>query len=137
MKLKVHNAAELDKNAKATVQSTGRLGFSEGAKKKMKIDAGKFVVIASNEEDETDENLYAWVEDSDINGGFRLNKAGDYYNVNTKPLFDQLQVDYRDKNSSVIYDIVDFHYGDQQIFKLIKRVITRSKRKKKTGDTDN
>lgn len=137
LKLKIHKANEFEKNVKATVQSTGRLGFSDGAKKKMKIETGKYLVIATNEDDEKDENLYAWLEDNEENGGFRINKGGQYYNANTKPLFDGLKIDYKDKDNLVIYDIVDFDNDGNQIFKLVKRVHARSKKNKKTDDVDN
>ncbi|PAW95318.1 hypothetical protein CKK33_18145 [Mucilaginibacter sp. MD40] len=137
LKLKVQKATEFEKNVKATVQSTGRLGFSDGAKKKMKIETGKYLVIATNEEDSTDENLYAWLEDTADGGGFRINKGGEYYNANTKPLFDGLGIDYKDQENLIIYDIIDFNYEGNSIFKFIKRIHTRNKKNKKTGDNDN
>ena len=136
MKLKIQNAKELDTNAKVTLQASGKLGFSDGARKKMNIESGKFLVIATNEEDNTDENLYAWLEENDEGGGFKINKGGTYYNASTKPLFDKMGIDYNDKEKLVIYDILDFQYEDQKIFKLMKRVRKRAV-KQKTGDTNN
>jgi hypothetical protein len=136
IRLTVQKANELERNVKATVQSTGRLGFSDGAKKKMNLNEKKFVVIATNDEDKTDENLYAWVEESGDGGGFKVNKGGEYFNINTKPLFDKLKLDYKGKDRLVIYDIVDFDNDGQNIFKLIKRVVTRNKNKK-TGAVDS
>jgi hypothetical protein len=137
VKLKIQKANEFEKNVKATLQSTGRLGFSDGAKKKMQIETGKYIVIATNEEDETDENLYAWLEDTEEGGGFRINKGGEYYNANTKPLFDGLKIDYKDKNNLIIYDIIDFDNDGTSIFKFIKRVHTRNKKNKKTDEVNN
>lgn len=137
LKLKVHKANELDRNVKATVQSTGRLGFSDGANKKMKIETGKFLMLATNEEDEKDENLYAWLEETDKNGGFRINKGGQYFNANTKPLFDELKINYKDAENLIIYDIVDFEYEGNPIFKFVKRVHARNKKNKKTDDADS
>lgn len=136
-KLSIHRADELDKNVKATLQATGRLGFSESAMKKMKLEGGKFLVLASNEEDTNDQNLYAWVEDDDKNGGFRINKAGEYMNVNTKPLFDKLGIDYRDRSTVTIYDILDFNHEGRSIFKLVKRVQPRSTKNRKTDEVDS
>lgn len=130
LQFKVHKASELDRNVKATVQSTGRLGFSDTAAKKLALDIGKYLVIASNLADESDENFYAWLEDSEEGGGFKVNKAGEYYNVNTKPLFDKLSIDYRDKENVIIFDIVDFDNEGNKIFKLIKRIQKRSRNKK-------
>ena len=129
IKLSVHKASDFDRNVKATIQSTGKLGFSEGAAKKLNLTGDEYFVLASNEENNEDENLYGWVERDEDNSGFKVNKSGDYYNINTKPLFDKLQIDYRDKNTTVIYDIVDFTNGEANIYKLIKRVQKKSTKK--------
>jgi hypothetical protein len=137
IKLKILKANEFERNVKATLQSTGRLGFSDGARKKMQIETGKYLVIATNEEDESDDNLYAWLEDTAENGGFRLNKGGEYFNANTKPLFDGLGIDYKDDNNLIIYDIVDFDNDGTSIFKFTKRIHARNKKNKKTDDADS
>jgi len=103
----------------------------------MKIESGKYIVIATNEEDEKDENLYAWLEDNADGGGFKVNKGGEYFNINTKPLFDEMNIDYNDKANLIIYDIVDFDNDGQHIYKLIKRIHARNKKNKKTGAVDN
>ena len=136
LKFTIHKASELDRNVKATVQSTGKLGFSDTAAKKLALEVGKYLVIASNEIDETDENFYAWIENEAEGGGFKVNKAGEYFNVNTKPLFDKLDINYRDKENVIIFDIVEFEHEGNKIFKLIKRIQKRS-RNKKTGEAGN
>src|SRR5689334_3324347 len=127
--LSIYKANELDKNAKVSVQSSGKLGFSEGAAKKLNLSGNEFFILAANNEDATDENLYGWIEPNGDSGGFKVNKSGNYFNINTKPLFDKLGIDYRDKNTTIIYDIVDFDNGGNKICKLIKRVQKRNTRK--------
>lgn len=130
LKLKIHNAKELDRNAKCTVHTSGKLGFSEGGMKRMALKPEVYVVIASNEEDPSDDNLYAWVEINDQNGGFKVCKAGEYFYLNTKTLFDELKVDYRNKDIVTIYDIIGEQYEGKSIFRLQKRIQKRSKKKK-------
>lgn len=137
MKLKIYNAKQAQKNPKATLQSTGRLGFSEKANEVLKLEAGKYLVMATNDEDDTDTSLYAWLEDDDNGGGFRINKAGEYYNVNTKPLFDELNINYQDKINLIIYDIKEIEIDSKKIYKFVKRIQKRATKAKKTDDTDN
>lgn len=136
IKLTIHKSSELDRNVKATIQSTGKLGFSEGAKKKLCLDKGGYLVIATNEEDDKDENLYAWIENDANGGGFKINKAGEYYNVNTKSLFDKLKIDYRNRELLVIYDIIEMENEGKLIYKFIKRV-QRRVQKNKTDIADS
>ncbi|MHA8084924.1 hypothetical protein U8695_05005 [Aquirufa antheringensis] len=129
MRLIFHNANELAAKTKATVHSSGKLGFSIETNKILELDQYKFMQIATNEDDENDLNLYAILHKDEIEGAFRLIKAGSYYNLNTKGLFDKLNVDYQ--NSTVIYDIVKSDYEGRQILKLLRRDI-----KKKTKAAD-
>jgi hypothetical protein len=138
IKLKIHKANELEKNAKCTVHTSGKLGFSEGGAKKFGLTQDLFVVVATNEEDEGDPNLYAWVEKTDENGGFKVCKAGEYFYLNTKALFEKLQLDFRSKEVVNIYDIVAMDYEGQSIFKLLKRSQKRTIRQKnKTVASDD
>lgn len=136
IKLTIHKSSELDKNIKCTVHGNGKLGFSDSASKKLSLSQDKYMVIASNEEG-NDENLYMWIENSDTNGGFKVCKAGSYYYLNTRLLFDKLRVNYKDKSKTIIYDIIDFEYEGNKIYKLIKREQKRTKRELKTDAVDN
>lgn len=129
MRLKFHNANELSAKTKATVHSSGKLGFSIETNKILELDKYKSIQIATNEDDESDLNLYAILHNEEVEGAFKLIKAGSYYNLNTKGLFDKLNVDYQ--SSTIIYDIVKSVYDGQQILKLLRRDI-----KKKTKIAD-
>lgn len=121
MKLKFINAGEIDKNVKCAVHKTGKLGFSSTAIDKLKLATDKTINIAINEDDKGDENLYVVVNEKGDNNGFKISKAGAYYYINTKALFDTIGVDYRTKK--IIYDIVDFEFEGSKMFKLIKREV--------------
>jgi len=121
MKLKFIKAQEIDKNVKCAVHKTGKLGFSSSAIEKLNLTTDKGVMIAVNEEDENDENLYMLITETANEDSFRVSKAGDYYYVNTKALFDTIGVDYR--NKKIIYDIVDFENEGTKMYKLLKREV--------------
>lgn len=128
MKLKFITAQDFDKNVKCSIHKNGKLGFSTGAIGKLQLNTKKSISFAINEEDETDGNLYAVVEESVIESAFKVNRAGNYFYLSTKAFFDSLGVDY--KESRIIYDIVDFEYEGAKMYKFLKREITKSKKKK-------
>lgn len=121
MKLKFIKAQEIDRNVKCAVHKTGKLGFSSSAIEKLNLTTDKGVMIAVNEDDERDENLYMLITETANEDSFRISKAGEYYYVNTKALFDTIGVDYRSKK--IIYDIVDFDNEGTKMYKLLKREV--------------
>ena len=126
MKLKFIKAEDLDRNAKGTVHTSGKLGFSSDAMSLLGLDEKKFIAFATNEEDKTDENLYAVVYGSAQEGAFKINKAGEYFYVNTKSMFEALGIDY--KNVKIIYDIIKTEYEGEPLFKMLKREIKKKKK---------
>ncbi len=125
MKLKFIKSQEIDKNVKCAIHKTGKLGFSSSAIEKLRLTIEKTLSIAVNEEDKEDENLYVAINEETNADGFKISKAGEYFYVNTKALFDTIGVDYR--NKKIIYDIVDFDYEGQKLYKLLKREVKNSK----------
>jgi hypothetical protein len=130
MKLKFFNPEKLDRNLKATVHKSGKLGFTVEAAKKMSLAIDKSAGIAINEEDETDKSLYVVIFPNKQEGAFKISKAGAYYYLNTKALFDTLKIDY--KNDWVVYDISTDRIEEQDFFKF-----TRRDKSKKTQENTN
>jgi hypothetical protein len=126
MKLKFIKAQEIDKNVKATVHSSGKLGFSSEAAKKLDLTSNKGILLAINEE-ENDENLYAKFIPEQNEDSFNIVKAGAYFYVNTKAFLENYGIDY--KKNRLIYDIIEFNYEGEKMFKFLKREI---KKKSKT-----
>lgn len=123
MRLKFIKAEETERNAKATVHTSGKLGFSKDAIDYLGITEGKSIQFAQNEDDINDKNLYAKIYDGAQEGAFKISKAGEYYYVNTKNLFDSLEIDY--KKVKIIYDIVMIEYEGEKIIKMIRREIKK------------
>lgn len=119
MKLKFINPEGLDKNLKATAHKSGKLGFTMEAAEKMKLSANKSARIAVNEDDSTDTNLYVIVNDTSTDGSFKISKAGAYYYINTKAMFDSMKIDY--KNDWIVYDISKDTIDGQLIYKFKRR----------------
>jgi len=123
MKLKFIKAEETERNAKATVHTSGKLGFSKDAIDYLNITEGKSIQFAQNEDDLSDKNLYAKIYEGIQEGAFKISKAGDYYYVNSKNMFDALEIDY--KKVKVIYDLVKIEYEGEKIIKMIRREIKK------------
>ena len=121
IKLSFIKPNELEKNCKATIHKSGKLGFTDNAIKKLNLANAKGVMIAQNESDPTDTSFYLQVLTEENADAFKVSKAGAYYYINTKALFDKLKLDYLNPSKTYAYDIKDFDYDGQKMYKLIKR----------------
>lgn len=126
MKLKFIKAEETERNAKATVHTTGKLGFSRDAIDYLGISEDSTIQFAQNAEDENDMNLYAKIYPSMQEGAFKIYKAGEYFYVNTKNMFDALGIEY--KKTKIIYDLVKGDYEGENIIKMLRREIIKKKK---------
>lgn len=99
--MKILSSKQYGVNLKATVQSTGKLGFSGPTATALDLSAGGF--IRFGQDDDADETLYLAVMNGVDEDGFKIMQSGGYYSVNTKTLFETLNVDY--KSQTVIYDL--------------------------------
>lgn len=116
---------------KCTIHKDGKLGFSREAIKIMNIDVGGSVKIAKNTADASDESLYLVVFSSAVEGAFKIVKAGQYFYLYTKHLFDRLHIDYADQHK-VIYDIEELDMQGQKVFKLNRRIKSRKVKQQKS-----
>lgn len=123
MKFKFIIPEELDRNLKATIHKTGKLGFTVEAAKKLALSPEKGMHIAINEEDSEDKNLYVIISPIRQKNSFRISKAGGYFYVNTKDLFENLKVDYIKDN--VVFDIRDMKINEQDGFIFKRREATK------------
>jgi hypothetical protein len=119
MKIKFFNPVNLDRNLKATVHRSGKLGFTIEAANKLELTIDKSAAIGINEDDDMDSNLYVIIYPDKKDGAFKISKAGGYYYINTKALFDTLKVDYL--TDPPVYDIVPEIIENQHLFKFKRR----------------
>ena len=126
MKLKFFVANDIASKAKATIHQTGKLGFSNEAISYLQIKEDMYIKFAQNEEDENDLNLYALLTTQNAEECFKISKAGNYYYVNTKGLFDRIGVNY--KETKILYDITKIEVDGMSMIKLIRREIKKKKK---------
>lgn len=103
---------------KATIHKTGKLGFSAGAEVFMNIKDDSFFRIGFNNSSETEEKIYMVPSDTE-DSSFKVSKAGMYYYINLKNVFDKRGIDYKSK--SYIYDIKKENSEGTEYFILTKR----------------
>ena len=127
MKLKFFKPDDIERNIKATVHSTGKLGFSAEAAVKLKLEDNKAALIAIDEDDTENQNLYVKILQKIDNQSFRIIKAGEYFYINTKAFFDAFRIDYA--TVKIIYDIIEFEYEGEQLLKFVKREVKKKSKK--------
>lgn len=108
---------------KATVQKTGKLGFTEATSRHLKF--GESSVVQFAEDDQNKGTLYLInAPDSHDETAFKVCKAGRYFYVNAKALFDKLGLDY--ESNTIIFDLKRvIEYTDMEVYKMKKRVLPR------------
>ena len=129
---------EIDTNPlkpKATIHTSGRLGFNIEAISFMELSKRKFFKIAVSDEDGVSVNNIYLIEQDNSQGAAKIAKAGDYYYLNVGSLFDELEEDY--KAFTIIYDIKKQLYDGKDMFVLKKRKPIKKKVKLETQENSN
>lgn len=121
MDLKILSSKEFNVNLKCTIHASGKLGFTEATANVLKLSEDSGVKFAQDEEG----GLYLINSQSKDADSFKVNKAGKYYYVNGKLLFDQLGYDY--KNYNIIFDMVKVPELENNYYKLNERKKPRKK----------
>lgn len=123
--LKIINTSYFNVRLKATIHSSGRLGFTADTADKLKLSSGIFVKFAKDDEDEN-ELFMVLVTDED-DDSFKVVKAGKYYYLPTTAMFQSFGYDF--KNYNIIFDMVRMSEFDKlvngKVYKLNKRVLMR------------
>lgn len=89
MGLKILSSKDYNVKLKATIHSSGKLGFTESTARKLRLSTTSAVKFAQDTEDE--DILYLINLSEGDSDSFPVNKAGNYFYVNAKGLFDALQ----------------------------------------------
>ena len=126
MKIKLLKGANYKKNIKCSIHLSGKLGFSQSAIEELKLDSKKYIAFGINEENEKDASLFMFIFNDEQEDAFKLVKAGNYYYLNTKKMFDDLGLDYKAK--TYIYDISEMDYEGETIYKLTRREYDRKEK---------
>lgn len=122
---------ETSRKLKCTIQSSGKLGFTDATAKYLRLDKVQAVKFATDDNEKDRLYLINDVPASDANA-FKVCRAGTYYHVNAKCLFEDLNLDF--KSNKIMFDLKrEPKYEDMKVYKMIKRTLPR-KNKKQTAE---
>lgn len=125
MALTILSAKNFAVKLKATIQMTGRLGFTESTAIHLKLDTYRYVKFALD--DETEELFLCLSEESNVDS-FKVRLSGKYYYVPTTSLFDKLGYDYKKK--TIMFDLVRFSDYDNMMTGVVYKMCKRENIKK-------
>lgn len=101
MAICIISAKQFAKKLKATIQLTGRLGFTDETAKTLGFQSGKFARFAQDDENGV---LYLIINNEASDDAFPLKLSSKYYFIETRQMFDMLGYDY--KNQNIMFDLV-------------------------------
>lgn len=122
------SASRFVSKLKATIHTSGKLGFTDVTAKELGFVEKNESFVQFAQDDENQEILYLINNAANNEDSFRVCKAGNYYYVSTKMLFDSLGYDY--VNSTIIFDMMKIQDGDKEVYKMTKRELKKKKGEK-------
>ena len=87
MAIKILSAKQFATKLKATIQASGRLGFTEETANALDFASGKFAKFAKDDEKDA---LYLIIINEDCEDAFPIKLSSGYYYVPTRQMFDAL-----------------------------------------------
>jgi hypothetical protein len=125
MGIKFHKPPQNEGNIKMTIHFNGKTGFSEAAVKMLNIDETSYIMLGYDDTNKQKGIEYLAALSTKDETAYKLHKAGKYYYLNTKRLYDGLNYEYTKKK--YIFDIVDANqsYNGIKLYKLNMREIDR------------
>lgn len=128
MAISIISAKQFARNLKATIQASGRLGFTDETAKAFDFASGKFAKFGKDEESG---NLYLIIIDKADEDAFQIKMSSNYYYVPTRQMFDMLGFDY--ENNNIIFDLIPqpSHDADLagQVYRMKPRINPRKDKK--------
>lgn len=128
MAINIIDTTQFSVKLKATIQATGKLGFTNETANSLNLQIGQAVNFAKD--DETEELYLIIAKDSAINT-LKVCKSGMYYYIQTKLMFDALGYDYKKK--TIIFDLTRKKDLDEslngRVYKMNKRELIRKNMK--------
>lgn len=110
MLTRTFNAKEYTLRLKATIQATGKLGFTAETIKTLGLTPECSILLGPD--DENEEIYYMGVLREKREDAFAVMSSGVYLYLNTKQLFDDMGIDYSER-WTVMFDLSRFKEGDE------------------------
>lgn len=101
MSITILSAKQFATKLKATIQASGRLGFTAETATALGFESGKFAKFAKDDENGS---LYLIIINERSEDAFEIRVSSGYYYVPTKVMFDTLGYNY--ENGNIMFDLV-------------------------------
>ena len=101
MAITILSAKQFTTKLKATIQASGRLGFTAETATVLGLESGKFAKFAKDDENDS---LYLIIINEPNEDAFEIRVSSGYYYVPTKVMFDTLGFNY--ENGNIMFDLV-------------------------------
>ena len=128
MNFKILSAKQFAIKLKATIQASGRLGFTSETATALDFKSGKFAMFAQEDENKS---LYLIITDEGSEDAFSIRENGGYYYIATKVMFDTLGYNY--ENGNIMFDLIRQPSLDDdlqgQVFFMKQRPIKNKEKK--------
>lgn len=131
MAIQIISAKRFATKLKATIQRSGRLGFTEETAKYMNLADGKFAKFAQDDESGI---LYLIITNKRNEDSFDIRSSSGYYFVPAKMMFDSLGVDY--EKNVVMFDLVRKPSLDETLEGQVFLMKSRTSKRKDKNDED-
>ena len=110
---------------KATIHSSGRLGFTADTADKLRLSEKTYIKFAKDDENENE--LFMIIVDEEDEDTFKVVRSGKYYYLPTTTMFQSFGFDF--KKFNIMFDMVRMSDFDEivngKVYKLNKRVLMR------------
>lgn len=123
--ISIIKTSEFNVKLKATIHSSGRLGFTADTADKLNLSGGVHVKFAKDDENENE--LFMVLVPEEDEDSFKIIKSGKYYYLPTTAMFQSFGYDFKKYN--IMFDLVRMSDYDEivngKVYKLNKRVLMR------------
>lgn len=127
MGIKILSVKDFASKLKATIQATGKLGFTEETAKAMSLSIDSYIQIGYEEETDT---FYMVLMPGPDPDAFKVCSAGTYFYLPTTSLFRAMGLDYETR--SILFDLMREEGLDDElggkVYKMSKRLGERRKK---------
>lgn len=128
MAISIISAKQFTTKLKATIQASGRLGFTEETAKTLDLQSGKYAKFAQDDEKGI---LYLIIYSAGDEDTFEIRSSSGYFYVPAKQMFDMLGFDY--EHNTIMFDLIrqsSLDNGLQGHVYLMKQRTNKRKNKK-------
>lgn len=123
--ISIIKTSEYNVKLKATIHSSGRLGFTADTADKLNLSGEVYVKFANDDENENE--LFMVLVPNEDEDSFKVVKSGKYYYLPTTAMFQSFGFDFKKYN--IMFDLVRMSDYDEivngKVYKLNKRVLMR------------